>query len=174
MHNVDLEQLRETIKKSETDPAALEINAVLEGEWRTGDDLPQFGGTVKFGAGETLFESDFPVSLGGKGRRPTPLQYCFWGGIACFASTFAIVAADEGIEIKKLTVQMTGKIDFHQATGLAGPDPITGLTWNVKVDSPASDADLERLLALAEERCPASWMLGNVVPLKTSIQRTSL
>jgi uncharacterized OsmC-like protein len=167
MKNIRIEDVRAAVKKAETDPKAVQVPFDIIGEWRTDESLPQFGGKVKLSTGEdVLFESDFPPWLGGQGRKPSPLAYCFWGGMACFASTFALTAASEGIEVRNFSVRSSGLIDFHQGLGIGNQPPISGLRWEVRVESEASQEDLERLLSLAEERCPASWMLKNVVPLE--------
>ena len=104
MKNVRMEPLGKTIQMAKADPSALEIRLNLEGEWRMDENLPQFGGAIKLPSGETVtLESDFPPFLGGAGRNPSPLQYCFWGGMACFGSILAVIAAQEKIEIESLT-----------------------------------------------------------------------
>ena len=168
MKNVRMEPLGKTIQMAKADPSALEIRLNLEGEWRMDESLPQFGGAIKLPSGETvMLESDFPPFLGGAGRNPSPLQYCFWGGMACFGSILAVIAAQEKIEIESLRIRTKGTIDFSQPLGLSQNPPIHGLTWEVMIKSSASEDTLDRLVELAEERCPASWMMRNIVPLKT-------
>lgn len=172
MNNIRIDQVRATLEKAKSDEKAVQIPMDLAGEWRMDENLPQFGGNLKLPTGETVtFESDFPPFLGGQGRKPSPLMYCFWGGMSCFASTFALTAAQEGVGIEGLSVRMTGLIDFHQGLGIGDQPPVKDLRWHVMVDSGADQATLERLLALAEERCPASWMMRNVVPLSVGISK---
>jgi len=170
MFNVQMDKIQESIKKAETDPTAVQVQMNLEGSWRMDETQPQFGGKVKLPSGEeVLFESDFPPFLGGRGMKPSPLQYCFWGGMACYASTFMLVAVAEKVEIKNFTIKTTGLVDFHQALGLGDAPPIQGLTWEVQVETDASQEELDRLNELAEERCPASWMLKNIVPFTAKV-----
>ena len=167
MKNINHKVLRETIQKAKTEPDFLKFPLSLEGEWQMDETRPQFMGSFKIANGETVtLGSDFPPKLGGRGQSPSPLQYCFWGGMACFASIFALTASEENIEIKSLKIRTTGTIDFNQPLGLNNNAPIEGLTWEIEVDSPITQLELDRLTALAEERCPASWMMRNIVPLK--------
>lgn len=167
MKNINDIVLKETIQKAKADPDFLRFPLSLEGEWQMDEASPQFMSSFKIANGETvMFASDFPPKLGGKGRSPSPLQYCFWGGMACFASIFALMAAEENMEINSLKIRTTGTIDFSQPLGLNNNAPIQGLTWEVEVDSPMTQQELDRLVKLSEERCPASWMMRNIVPLK--------
>lgn len=170
MQNMIDAQVEQTRQKAAVDPSAAQIRIELDGSWRMDDSQPQFGGQVRTPkGGDVLFESDFPPFLGGQGRRPSPLQYCFWGGMACMASTLAMTAAAEKIDITSLSMRTTGLVDFGRALGVGTGDPISGLTWEITVETDASQEALERLLALTEERCPASWMLRNVVPFSAKI-----
>lgn len=51
---------------------------------------PQPRATISVPNGEPfVFEADFPPPMGGTGSAPNPLAYCFRGGLACYAMTFA-------------------------------------------------------------------------------------
>ena len=86
MHNVNVESLLQTAEQGTADPAALRQPVELAGEWQTREGTPQFQG--------------FPPQLGGSGSAPNPLAYCLWGGLACYAMTFATEAAREGVELR--------------------------------------------------------------------------
>ena len=80
-------------------PPAAQLAVDLRGEWRTDATLPQFGATVKFPKGEPVLEADFPPFLSGDGRAPSPLIYCFYGALSCYASTYAMQAAMAGVRL---------------------------------------------------------------------------
>lgn len=82
MHNVNLETLERTAAAAAGDPAAAHMQVELAGEWQVAGG-PQFRGRVPFPGGEVELSADFPPPLGGSGSAPSPLAYCFWGGIAC-------------------------------------------------------------------------------------------
>ncbi|HTH69742.1 MAG TPA: OsmC family protein [Candidatus Saccharimonadales bacterium] len=171
MHNVRVENVKQTAEKARSDPAAAQLNVDLAGEWRLDESKPQFGGTVKFPKGETLFEADFPPFLSGDGRAPSPLIYCFFGALSCYASTFAMQAAMAGVEINGLRARLRLNVDFRGALGVADAQPLDTFRFELAVETAASDADIERIKRLAEERCPAIWAMDHPVPHTIEVSR---
>ena len=106
MHNVRLDQIEATAKAAVDDATAAKLDVKLDGGWRVDEESPQFAGVVKFPKGETLFEADFPPFLGGEGRAPTPLAYCFYGAMCCYGATFATQAAMAGVLLNGLQISM--------------------------------------------------------------------
>lgn len=171
MHNVRIDNAEQTIEKAKTDPAAAQLKVDLAGDWRVDETKPQFGGTVKFAKGETVFEADFPPFLSGDGRAPSPLIYCFWGALSCYASTFAMQAAMAGIEITALRSRLRTAVDFRGALGVADVTPLDAFRFEIEVETGASDADVARIKKLAEERCPAIWAMDHQVPHTIEVRR---
>jgi uncharacterized OsmC-like protein len=171
MHNVRVENAKQTAEKARSDPAAAQLKVDLAGEWRLDESKPQFGGTVKFPKGETLLEADFPPFLSGDGRAPSPLIYCFFGALSCYASTFAMQAAMAGVEIKGLRARLRLNVDFRGALGVADAQPLDTFRFELAVDTAASDADIARIKRLAEERCPAIWAMDHLVPHTIEVSR---
>lgn len=171
MHNVRVENARRTAETAKTEPAAAQLKVELAGEWRVDESKPQFGGTVKFPKGETVFEADFPPFLSGEGRAPSPLIYCFWGALSCYASTFAMQAAMAGVEIKGLRSRLRLNVDFRGALGVADVPPLDTFKFEIAVDTDASDEDIARVKQLAEERCPAIWAMDHPVPHTIEVSR---
>lgn len=171
MHNVRVENARRTAETAKTEPAAAQLKVELAGEWRVDESKPQFGGTVKFPKGETVFEADFPPFLSGEGRAPSPLIYCFWGALSCYASTFAMQAAMAGVEIKGLRSRLRLNVDFRGALGVADVPPLDTFQFEIAVDTDASDEDIARVKQLAEERCPAIWAMDHPVPHTIEVSR---
>lgn len=171
MHNVRVDSGQQTAEKAKTDPAAAQLNVDLAGEWRVDESKAQFGGTVKFAKGETLFEADFPAFLGGDGRAPSPLIYCFWGALSCYASTFAVQAAMAGVEIKALRSRLRLNVDFRGALGVADIAPLDTFRFELEVQTDASAAEVARVKQLAEERCPAIWAMDHPVPHTIEVRK---
>lgn len=171
MHNVRLDAASATAERARSDPSAAQLKVDLTGDWRTDEAQPQFGGTVKFPKGEVVFESDFPPFLSGEGRAPSPLIYCFWGALSCYASTFAMQAAMAGVPIGSLRARLRLNVDFRGALGVADVDPLDAFRFEIEVASTASEADLARVKALADARCPAIWAMDNRVAHETVVRR---
>jgi len=171
MHNVRVDNARQTAEKAKSDPTVAQLKVDLAGDWRVEEARPQFGGTVKFAKGETLFEADFPSFLSGEGRAPSPLIYCFWGALSCYASTFAMQAAMAGVEIKGLRSRLRLNVDFRGALGVAEVEPLDEFRFEIDVQTDASEADVARVKRLADERCPAIWAMDHQVRHTTAARK---
>src|SRR5438552_4375736 len=139
MHNVRVDAARVTAERARTDPTAAQLAVDLRGEWRVDDARPQFGATVKFAKGETTLEADFPAFLSGDGRAPSPLIYCFYGALSCYASTYAMQAAMAGVTIDGLTARLRLMVDFRGALAVADVVPMDTFRFELEVRSSAPD-----------------------------------
>ena len=173
MHNVRVDAAMATAERAGTDPTAAQLKVDLAGEWRPDAAMPQFGGTVRFPKGETVFEADFPPFLSGEGRAPSPLIYCFWGALSCYASTYAMQAAMAGVPITRLRARLRLTVDFRGALGVSDVDPLDGFLFEVDVETDASEAEVARVKRLADERCPAIWAMDHKVPYTTTVSKTT-
>lgn len=170
MHNVNTEALAQTIEQARHDPAGAKQEVALEGEWQTEEGTPQFRGTIGFPEGEAVFEADFPPQMGGSGAAPNPLGYCFWGGLACYAMTFAQEAARAGVEIRALRARAYAEVDQTRALGVSDTPPVERIEWSLEVDADAPRERLDELKRLADERCPGVWCVRNPVKLETVLR----
>ena len=171
MHNVRTDAIDATRAAAQIDASAARLDVAMTGEWRVDASMPQFAGSVKFPKGEVTFEADFPPFLGGDGRAPTPLAYCFYGAMCCYGATFATQAAMEGVELRALKIGLQLSVDFRAALGVGNFPPLSGFAFNVEVDTDASDADVQRVKQLADERCPAIWAMSHPVDYITTARR---
>ncbi|MEK6224938.1 MAG: OsmC family protein [Chloroflexota bacterium] len=172
LHNVRVDNARATAEKAKADPSAAQLSVDLVGDWRTDETKAQFGGTVKYARGETTFEADFPAFLSGDGRAPSPLIYCFWGALSCYASTYAMQAAMVGMKIKSLRARLRLQVDFRPALGVAEVPPLNAFAFELDVATDASEDEVARVKRLADERCPAIWAMDNRVAHTTEVRRT--
>ena len=173
MHNVRLDQIHDKVAECQenADAATMEFN--LEGEWRTSDDDKQFGGLLSFPQGELELNADFPPFLGGEGRAPSALAYCFYGAMSCYGSTFATQAAMAGVALDEMKINLKLNVDFRGALGLGSFPPLKDFQFNVQVKSSASDEEVQKIKQLTDERCPAIWAMQNPVPFTTSAVKTN-
>ena len=95
--------------------------------------------------GEMIFEADFPPPMGGTGSGPNPLAYCSWGGLACYAMTFAQEAARQGVQIKALRAHAQAEVDQTRALGLTDRPPVECRSGWVLASLGESDGDFCRL-----------------------------
>ena len=120
--------------------------------------------------------TDMPTELGGDGSAVTPGWLLRAGLAACAATTIAMTAAAEGIELDALEIDASSNSDTR---GLFGMSEMDG----ARVDAGPRDVQLhvrvsargvapERLRALIEashRRAPVSRALENPVPVKLRI-----
>lgn len=172
MHNVNLEALNQTVEKARDKPDTVRQHAEFGGEWNTEQGAPQFRGTIPYPGGEMVFEADYPPPMGGTGSAPNPLAYCFWGGLACYAMTFAQEAAVHGIEIKALRAHAQAQIDQTRALGLSDRPPVEQIDWELDIDTDADPGTLAKLKRLADEHCPGAFCLRNPITLNTTVRDT--
>lgn len=173
MHNVRVEKINEVAKQSESDPSLAQIDFNLAGSWNIENDNVQFTGDVMFPNGELTLEADFPEFLGGEGRAPSALTYCFYGAMSCYGSTFATQAAMAGVEINQMKITLSLGIDFRSALGVGSFPPMKGFNFEVFVKSSASNEDIQKVKELTDERCPAIWAMENPVPFTTTATKSS-
>jgi len=172
-NNVELERLRQTREQFERDPASARRTQVLEGEWVLGNGAPQFRAILQYEHGQSVLEMDNPSFMGGGGTLPGPMHYCFSGLAACYASTFAIVAAELGLELRQLRVRVEADVNFLRTFGLADAPTMEEVRVQLLIDSPASDEQLQHAEELARQRCPVVYTLTHPIRLQTSWQRAT-
>lgn len=170
MHNVNLGTLEETAAAGRSDPSTLRTRLELRGEWQVGGG-PQFRATIPYPGGKVEFAADFPPSMGGTGSAPNPLAYCFWGGLACYAMTFALEAARAGVELRALRAVVRAEVDQSRALGLSERPPVERIEWELEVDADADEAAIEQIKRLADERCPGAYCIRNPIALETRVAK---
>lgn len=166
INNVNVESLLETVNQTKVDPGKLKRTSVVIGRWILDEGGPQFSAEVRYEKGFSVIEADQPAFMGGAETSPSPMHYCLFGLASCFTATLTTLAAQEGIELKRLEVAAEGHYDYSRTFGVADKPVVEEIVF--KVDADAESKRLNELLRLAEERCPAVSCLTN--PIKTSVE----
>ena len=171
-NNVDIESMNSFAKLMESDPSKTRKTQVIEGEWLLQDNGPQFKSTVKYEGGQTIFEADNPTFMGGGGKLPGPMHYCFFGLAACYTGVFASIATDLGIVLKSLKTRVEADINFSKVFGL-GEDPIMEeVRVTLITVSDAPEDDIREAERLALERCPVVFTMRNIIKLVPKLEIT--
>ena len=169
LNNINLDKAGAFVEEVKKDKSkAIKVKRV-EGAWNFGEGKPQFLSTLEHANGITIVEADGPPFMGGSGIKPDPVQYCLFGLAACFAQTFASIAAEKGVELKKLKVAAENKVNLSRALGL-GNEPIVE---RVKLLVEVNDVDkskIKEIEQLAKERCPGVYCLTNPIKLDIEIK----
>src|SRR3989344_3318734 len=164
-NNVDIEKAGAFIEEVKQDKSkALKIKRV-EGNWNLKEGKAQFISTLEHAQGSTVIEADSAPFMGGSGLKPDPVQYCLFGLAACYAQTFASIAAEKGIKLKQLKVAAENKVNLSKALGLSD-EPITEkVILEVKAYGEKGE-NLSEVKKLAEQRCPGVYCLTNAIKLE--------
>jgi uncharacterized OsmC-like protein len=171
MHNVNVEAVERTAAKAASEPSAVVQPVTFDGEWQTEPGRPQFRATIPVPNGEpVIFEADFPPPMGGAGSAPNPLAYCFWGGLACYAMTYAQEAARRGVELRSLRARIEADVDQSRALGVSDRPPVESIDWYLDVDADADPETLAELKRDADEHCPGAYCIRNPIDLRTHVR----
>ena len=172
VNHVNLENLKKTEERFREDiRLAKKINRI-EGEWILDDETgPQFSAKIPLEKGAMVVEADQPTSLGGGGTRPGPMHYCLYGVAACFAATFASIAAEEDVVLKRLNVTAEAEMDLSRSFGLSKNPVVTDVSFKVDVETDSSEETIKRVEGLAKERCPAVFCLTQPITLNIKINK---
>jgi len=171
LNNVNLERLNQTVEEAKADTAKAKRVTRVEGHWNMEEGRPQFTGVLKYESGQVTVDADQPTAMGGGGRLPGPLHYCMYGLAACYAATFASMAAMMGVPLRKLEAVAEGHFNFSRVFGLSEAPALEQVHVTLTVDADADQSKLDELEALARQRCPAVYVLSHEVPLIAEVRR---
>jgi len=153
-----------TRKKVGDDPARAVVRLRTEG--RMG------GGTrVELRAGAFDFAADEPVSVGGTGTAPNPVQMALAALGSCQAITYRYWAAELGLQLDGVTVTVEADFDIGAFFGFPGagtPAP-SGVRCSVALAGPEPPARYEELAAAVDEHCPVLDLFSRSVPVERSV-----
>jgi uncharacterized OsmC-like protein len=121
--------------------------------------------------GKQVIEIDSPSFLGGSGNRLGPMAYCVTRIASCFIGTFVTLAATKGIRLSKLNVNAKCIINFAKTFDVAD-EPITeGINFQIDAENDnANKQQLQELVNMAEQRCPAIYSMTHEVKVNASIK----
>ena len=101
------------------------------------------------------FAVDEPPTIGGADSGPTPVELVLAGLGTCQEIVYATYARLLGIPIDGVRVRAEGRLDLRGFFGVADvPAGFHDVTYDVAIDSPAPAADVARLIATVNNRCP--------------------
>lgn len=165
LNNVDMEKAGAFVEEVKQDKSkALKVKRV-EGAWNLKEGKVQFTSTLEHAQGKTIVKADGPPFLGGSGVKPDPIQYCLFGLAACYAQTFASIAAEKGIKLNELRISVENKVNLSKSLGLSDEPIVENVKLQVNASSESGD-DLDEVKKLAEQRCPGVYCLTNAIKLE--------
>jgi uncharacterized OsmC-like protein len=172
INNVDLDKISRTVQNGKKDKLTLRKPVKLQGEWSLDPSKGyQFKTELVYEKGKQVIEIDSPSFLGGCGNRLGPMAYCVTGIASCFIATFVTIAATKGIRLSKLNVNTECIINFAKTFDVAD-EPITeGINFQIEAESDnANKQQLQELVTMAEQRCPAIYSMTHEIKVGASIK----
>ena len=168
MNNVNMQALQEFVATLQKDPAEGKKNKAVSGGWNFDQGQPQFVSTLQYANGKVTLNTELPPFSGGWGNSPDPIQYCLHGLAACFAVTFAAVAAQEGVKLTRLEVTAENWMDLRKQMGLSSDNIVERVKFTVRAED-APRETLQRLVDMTEKRCPGTECVTRQIPLQIEL-----
>ena len=172
INNIDLDKISQTVQNGKKDKSTLRKPVKLQGDWNFDPSkVYPFKTELSYDKGKQVIEIDSPSFLGGNGNKLGPMAYCVAGIASCFIATFVSVAATKGIRLSKLKVNTECIINFAKTFDVVD-EPITeGVNFEIEAQSDNTDKQqLQQLVKMAEERCPAMYSMTYEVKVNASIK----
>jgi uncharacterized OsmC-like protein len=118
-----------------------------------------------------------PAELGGSGDQVSPGWMLRAGFASCTATCIAMAAAEQGIELEALEVQVKSRTDSRGMLGMPDVDgtevPAGPQDMQISVKIAARSASPQRLRALVElnyQRSPMAFALRSAMPVALHIE----
>jgi len=117
---------------------------------------------------------DEPLEMGGNDEGPNPVEYILAGYAGCLNVVGHVVAKELNINLRKLTIEVSGQINPARFQGLSDDERagFQNIDVNLNIDSDATPAILNQWLEAVENRCPVRDNLSNPTPLNLSVNQT--
>lgn len=130
---------------------------------------------VRGAPGEEL-TTDMPTSVGGSGSVPSPGWFLRAAEAACVATLLAMRAAQLGIDVGRIEVDVDSISDDRGILGLADDVPAGPFSTRVAIRFAGADAGRATLEALADwavAHCPVTDAVARAVPLTVEVSLLS-
>ena len=170
LNNFNMEAMAKFMEEVKENPEAAKKRKRVEGQWVFEEGKAQFQAKLEFKGGEQVLEAEFAPFMGGRGKRPDPIQYCLFGMASCYVGTFVAIASMQGVELEKLSISVENSVDLSKTLGLSENRIIEGVDVTFRIRTDAPKEKIEAIEKLAQERCPGVYCLTNPIKLETKIE----
>ena len=128
------------------------------------------GMTCEIREGDWVLSADLPARWGGSERGPNPGVLGRGALGACLSMAYVRWAAEAGLPLDRLEVEIEADYDARGELGMADVTPAyTEVRWRVEVESPAPEEEVRRVFARAEERCPYLTVFADPAPMRREL-----
>ena len=126
-------------------------------------------------SGDHSMTIDEPEKLGGTNQGPNPVEVVLSALGACQEITYRLYADKLEIPVTGVEVEVLGEIDlcgFFAVDDNVRPG-YTDIMANVKIESTASDEDIQRLIEAVDAHCPVLDIISNSTPIKINVEKVA-
>ena len=126
-------------------------------------------------SGDHSMTIDEPEMLGGTNQGPNPVEVVLSALGACQEITYRLYADKLEIPVTGVEVEVLGEIDlcgFFAVDDNVRPG-YTDIMANVKIESTASDEDIQRLIEAVDAHCPVLDIISNSTPIKFNVEKVA-
>lgn len=177
LNGLSTEQMFETIAAIKNQPAIARFQFRARNRWIDGgmnrSRIKEFYGACAEDTSRTEtfeFTNGEPPVLLGNNEGANPVEFLLHALAGCVTTTFVLHAAARGIRIRELSTELEGDIDLHGLLGLddSVPPGYEEIRIRMHVKADCSDAELEDLLAYAQQHSPVCNTICRPVPVKVT------
>jgi len=130
------------------------------------------GARVDMRAGAFEFGVDEPVSVGGTGTAPNPVQLALATLGSCQAITYRYWAEQLGLRLDAVSVSVEADFDmgaFFGFPGAVGTPAPSGVVCSVTLEGPEPAERYEELVVVVDEHCPLLDLFTRAVPVERNV-----
>ena len=115
---------------------------------------------------------DEPESLGGSDSAANPVEYVLAAFAGCLNVMCHVVAKEMKFDLKSLEIKLSGNLNPAKVLGQKTDDRAgyKAIDVEIKADTDADSATLEKWLEQVESRCPVSDNLSNITPISFQLK----
>jgi len=136
-------------------PVGFSVHTQLVDGFQTSAQIRQFS-----------FSIDEPPTLGGTDTGPNPVELVLAALGTCQEIVYATYARLLDIPIESIAIRVSGSLDLRGFLGAAEVDAgYEAIDYDVAIASPASAADIARLVETVNRRCPVLDILQRGLPV---------
>ena len=173
-NGLNLEQMVGTIDALKNDPSLAQFEFRASNQWLNGgENCSTIQGFYGAGAEDEsrteafVFTNGEPPVLLGNNEGANPVEFLLHALAGCVTTTTVLHAAARGIEIRKLSTELTGTIDVQ---GLLALDDSVAVGYEsiriaMDIEADCSDEELNDLLSFARDHSPVCSTVCKPVPV---------
>lgn len=174
LNGLDLDAMAATVKALATDPGLAQFRFRASNRWLGGGENRStikgfYGAGAEDGSRTAAFEftNGEPPVLLGHNEGANPVEFLLHALAGCVTTTTVLHAAARGIRIESIATELEGDIDLQGLLALddAVPAGYRAIRMKMDIRADCSDAELDDLLAFAQQHSPVCNTVCRPVPV---------